>query len=140
MGERVSGACLCGAVAFAIDLPTLWVAHCHCSMCRRAHGAPFVTWASVPPAQLHLLSGEQDLERFRSSAEATRSFCRRCGTSLFFESRRWPGEIHIARASIPGELDREPRVHAFFSDKASWVTVADGLPRRGGPTGVEPLP
>ena len=28
---------------------------------------------------------------------------------------------------------------AFFSDRAAWITVADGLPRRGGKTGVEPL-
>jgi len=39
------GSCLCGAIGFVAALPSKWVAHCHCSRCRRAHGAPFVTWA-----------------------------------------------------------------------------------------------
>ena len=39
------GSCLCGEVGFVAALPSKWVAHCHCSRCRRAHGAPFVTWA-----------------------------------------------------------------------------------------------
>lgn len=44
----IEGGCLCGAVRYVITLPTKWCAHCHCSMCRRAHGAAFVTWAGVP--------------------------------------------------------------------------------------------
>ncbi len=42
--ERFGG-CLCGVVRYRIALPPLWVAHCHCSICRRAQGAGFVTWA-----------------------------------------------------------------------------------------------
>ena len=30
--QRVPGACLCGAVRFTITLPTLFCAHCHCTM------------------------------------------------------------------------------------------------------------
>ena len=41
----VHGTCLCGSVRFSASLPSKWVAHCHCTYCRRAHGAPFVTWA-----------------------------------------------------------------------------------------------
>lgn len=133
------GACLCGAVSFVVEPPSNWVAHCHCSMCRRAHGAAFVTWVSVPPAQLRVVAGADALTRYASSDGAARSFCRRCGSSLFFESSRWPGEVHIARACLPGALDREPQVHAFYSDRAPWFTPGDGLPRRGGATGVEPL-
>lgn len=108
-------------------------------MCRRAHGAGYVTWVSVPSEQLRIVVGEAQLERYRSSEGATRSFCRVCGSSLFFEARRWAGEIHVARAAIPGDIDRAPEVHAFFSDKAAWVAVDDGLVRRGGNTGTEPL-
>ncbi len=139
MSEPVIGGCLCGAVRFELQLPTKWVAHCHCSMCQRAHGAGFVTWASVPATQLRIVEGDDHLARYRSSDAAVRSFCKTCGSSLFFESTHWPGEIHVARANIPGELDRAPQAHAFFSDKAAWVTVDDDLPKRGGVTGIEPL-
>lgn len=135
----VPGACLCGAVAFELELPTKWIAHCHCSMCRRAHGAPYVTWVGMVSEQVRVTSGSEHLERYRSSPGGGRCFCRLCGSSLFFEHERWAGETHVALANMLGELDREPQVHAFFSDKAPWVHVDDGLPRRGGVTGTEPL-
>ena len=49
--SQASGRCLCGGLAFEAALPSKWVAHCHCSMCRRGSGAAFVTWvdASVQP-------------------------------------------------------------------------------------------
>jgi hypothetical protein len=136
---RAEGACLCGAVCFAIRLPTKWIAHCHCSMCRRAHGAAFVTWVGVDAARFELLQGEDALRRHRSSPAATRSFCGTCGSPLFFESARWAGEIHVARAAFAGALDREPQAHAFFSDRVPWISIHDALPRRGGSTGTEPL-
>jgi hypothetical protein len=130
---------LCGAISFEIAMPTKWIAHCHCSMCRRAHGAAFVTWVSVPKSAFRLTGGEKTLKRYASSEAASRSFCGTCGSPLFFEANRWAEEIHIARAHFRGALDREPQVHAFFSDKAPWVDVKEDLPRRGGKTGTEPL-
>ena len=47
---KVEGGCLCGAVRFSLELPSKWCAHCHCSMCRRAHGAGYVTWGQVQAA------------------------------------------------------------------------------------------
>ena len=136
----IEGGCLCGAVRFAITPPTNWCAHCHCSMCRRAHGAPFVTWAGVPSQSFRIVAGEDRLTRYRSSDDATRSFCGTCGSPMLFESARWPGEIHVAVGSVSGRLDRSPALHAFFDDRAEWVHVNDGLMRAGGPTGIEPLP
>lgn len=39
--------CLCGDLKLEATLPSKWVAHCHCSLCRRAHGAAFVTWVGM---------------------------------------------------------------------------------------------
>jgi hypothetical protein len=109
-------------------------------MCRRAHGAPLVTWIGFFENQFRILEGETVLKRYQSSEHATRSFCGNCGTMMLFQSSRWAGEVHVARALIPGEVDRLPQAHCFFSDKAEWLTVGDdGLPRLGGPTGVEKL-
>ena len=71
--DSVEGACLCGAVTFRVALPPKWVAHCHCSMCRRAHGAGFVTWVGVDEPALTLLTS-LTLTSYASSPEATRSF------------------------------------------------------------------
>ena len=137
---RVPGSCFCGAVRFSAQLPTLFCGHCHCSMCRRSHGAGYVTWFAVPRAQFVLESGEAELARFRSSDHGTRSFCRRCGSSLFCESTRHPDQIDIVLANTHGPIDRPPQFHVYFDDRADWVIVVnDGLPRLGGPTGLEAI-
>jgi hypothetical protein len=135
----VSGACLCGRARFEVSMPSLFCAHCHCSMCRRSHGAGFVTWFAVPRGQLRVTSGESELVRYRSSDHGTRSFCGRCGSSLFFESTLGGDRVDIALANMEGPIDREPQLHAFFDCRADWVTVGDSLPRLGGESGVEPL-
>lgn len=135
----LGGGCLCGAVRFEIDLPTRFCAHCHCSMCRGAHGAAFVTWVGVPNEQFRLVEGAEHLRRHASSAAAHRSFCRECGSTLLFDGERWPGETHVARAAISGEIDRAPQAHVYWDDRAPWLTLYDELPKLGGPTGVEPL-
>ena len=137
--ERVAGACLCGAVRFEIELPTLFCAHCHCSMCRRAHGAGFVTWCGVPRARFHLLAGAAQLVRYGSSEHATRSFCGICGSSLLFESTQRPDDLDTVLANLQAPIDRAPEFHVHYSDHADWVQLADALPRLGGPTGLEPL-
>lgn len=135
----VSGGCACGAIHFEIDLPTRFCAHCHCSMCRRAHGAAFVTWVGVPNAQFRLLGGTEKLRRHASSSTARRSFCGECGSMLLIEGERWPGETHVARAAISGEIDRVPQAHVFWSDRVTWAALHDELPKLGGQTGVEPI-
>lgn len=109
-------------------------------MCRRAHGAAFVTWVGVAVDQFRLTHGESSLVRSRSSEAATRSFCGGCGTTLFFESTRWAGEVHIVRASFHGVIDRPVQADVFYSDRCDWWSATDPLPKRGGPSGTEPLP
>ena len=139
--DGIDGACLCGAVRFRIALPPKWVAHCHCSMCRRAHGAPYVTWVGVATPSFTLTHGADTLRSYASSPAATREFCGRCGSPLFFRSLRWSDEVHVARAAIAGDVGTAPQSHAFFSDRAAWVQVDehDGLPRRGGASGTDDL-
>lgn len=139
-GNDVSGGCLCGTVRFTARLPSLFCAHCHCSMCRRNHGAGYVTWFGVPVAQLTVDRGGEELARYASSEQGTRSFCRRCGTSLFCDNAAHPEQIDVALGSVDGPIDRAPQVHVFFDSRAPWVVIADSLPRLGGKTGFEPLP
>lgn len=121
------GSCLCGAVQYRVTAPTLWCAHCHCTQCQRANGAAFVTWVGAAADR-----AEYDGLRLRwyaSSAKAERGFCADCGTPLFFRSERWPGELHVVRASFHGDIDREPEAHVFFDTHVAWFPITDALPR-----------
>lgn len=135
-----SGSCLCGAVRFTVTLPTAYCAHCHCSMCRRNHGAAYVTWFGVRRDRLVLEAGAGALTRYASSEHGTRSFCSRCGSSLFCDHADQPDRVNVVLAAMHAPIDREPQLHAFFDSRAPWIAIADDLPRLGGKTGFEPLP
>ena len=139
----VSGSCFCAAIRFTIALPTRYCVHCHCSMCRRAHGAGYVTWVVLPRDQLRLEKGEEELVEFASSDHGRRRFCRRCGSSLFCDNAGHPDVVDVVLANIDGEIDRGPQMHVFWDSGADWAQAAlsadDGLPRLGGPSGRERL-
>lgn len=122
------GSCLCGAVKFEYTAPSLWCAHCHCTLCQRAHGAPLVTWVGVKAADVNL-SHEGTLCWYRSSADSERGFCSTCGSTLFFKSERWPGELHVVRTNIHGDIDIAPSGHAYWASHAAWFDFEDDLPR-----------
>ncbi|MBX7145939.1 MAG: GFA family protein [Alphaproteobacteria bacterium] len=136
--DKINGSCLCKQIAFTLILPVQWVAHCHCSMCRKAQGAPFVTWVGVLKKNF-VLNLYKSLTDYHSSPDAQRSFCSICGSPLFFQSKRWPEEIHITRASLPDNTNLQPTAHCFYSDKAPWIDIHDSLPKKGGISGIEPL-
>ena len=41
----ITGRCQCAAVAWRLDGEITFISHCHCSICRRIHGAAFGTFA-----------------------------------------------------------------------------------------------
>jgi hypothetical protein len=133
----VTGSCFCGAVRFELELPVLFCGHCHCSMCRKAHGASFVTWTAVPPDRLKITDGELDIAVFKSSAHGSRSFCRQCGSQLF--CRPDSEVVDIPLACLHGEIGLEPNAHYFYDSRADWTDVNDDLPKYGGEKGNEPL-
>ena len=133
MSANAAGSCLCAAVEFVAALPTRWVAHCHCTMCRRAHGAAFVTWAGFDAAQVRIDDAQGLLRWYDSSPGAERGFCTRCGSTLFFRSERWAGELHIVVGNFRDALDRLPQAHVFWDEHVPWAAVDpdDRLPRKG---------
>ena len=137
--DVISGSCLCGAVSFQLTPPTSFVAHCHCSICRRAHGAAYVTWAGVKSEQLTIVTGLDDLVCYPSSPWAIRRFCRHCGSPLFYNADHLHGEIHVAVASLSWPIDRLPQAHVYFDDHAPWADISDRLPRYDGPLDPDKL-
>lgn len=86
------------------------------------------------------MEGAEEVGRYRTETEAVRSFCRRCGSPLTYESPRWPGEVHVAVAQFEETLGRPPCAHVYADRSPDWCPVTDALPRYGGPSGCELLP
>jgi hypothetical protein len=125
----IPGSCLCGAVRFEVEPPTRFCVHCHCSMCRRNHGAAFVTWFGVPKSGFRVVAGESALARYASSEHGERSFCSQCGTSLFCVLDHDPDMVDITLASMQAPIDRVPEAHVYFDAHVDWVELADELPK-----------
>lgn len=119
----VKGSCLCGAVTFSASLPSKWCAHCHCSLCRKEHGAGYVTWVGFENHQVSFTGGEGEIAWYESSPGAVRGFCRQCGSSMFFKSERWAGELHLALGCIDDEIDRQPQANVFFDRHVDWMPI-----------------
>lgn len=128
------GGCFCGAVRYQISAANLDVAHCHCSMCRRTSGAPFVTWATVPRQSFAFTSGAPS--ELHSSAHARRGFCGACGTALTFQRTDERGWIDLTVGSLDEPEALIPARHIWTSSQLGWLHLDDDLPRytEGGPT------
>jgi hypothetical protein len=122
----LKGGCFCGRIRYEAAGQPFHRTSCHCSICRRTTGAPFVTWYSVSRSQFRFVLGEPT--RFRSTAKATRSFCPGCGTQLTFEHQDSADEIDITTCSLDDPNALPPEDHTRTSSKLSWIILADGLP------------
>jgi hypothetical protein len=96
-------------------------------MCRKVHGAGYVTWVGFESPQYKLDEGEEWLTWFDSSTGASRGFCNRCGSSMFFKSERWAGELHVALGCLDDPIDRKPQAHAFHDSHVDWMPLDDAL-------------
>ena len=136
--EPITGGCLCGAVRYQADQPPFDSGYCHCSMCRRPHGAPFVTWTAVPPQQLTITAGEEQVTRFECGPpQGVRTFCSTCGSQLFCQIAE--DVVDVAMAALHEPIDRVPEEHYYYDSRADWVEINDDLPKLGGVDGMQPL-
>ena len=122
-----TGACLCGAVRYEARGTPAGVNHCHCVQCQRASGAAMITWATWPRASVRVLRGEA--AEFESSPGVKRSFCARCGSTLFWRRvAQRPEELDIAAGTIDQADALAPLDHIFVKSRRRWMPLCDGLP------------
>ena len=131
--STLSGRCLCGAVHYEAEAVEPEVGACHCDMCQRWAGGPFITTS----AEKVIVHGEENLTRFRSSDWAERGFCRGCGSNLFYRLLKLAShELCIGgfddkkSFSLQREIftDRKPGAYAFAGDHER-LTQAETLAR-----------
>jgi hypothetical protein len=122
------GSCLCRGISWEIEGRLGQMSHCHCSRCRREHGAAFATYAGTRAEGFRFTHGEELVASYPSSASGTRVFCSVCGSVV-------PGGFGSEQVFVPaGCLDDDPLcrpgAHIFAASKAPWYDIPDdGLPR-----------
>lgn len=124
---KLEGGCLCGTVRYRIEGEAIDAAYCHCSLCRRASGAPVVAWITFPVEDFAYVAGTPRV--FHSSARGQREFCAQCGTQLVYRQRDGARTVDVSMASLDDPQARAPEYHIFVADRLGWFGIGDDLPR-----------
>ena len=125
----LAGSCLCGRVRYEISGALRGALNCHCSMCRKAHGAAFRSRASVKAADFRWVQGEDLLTWYETSPGNHRGFCRICGAKLLSRFDFDPGVYGLPLGALDGDPGVKPALHVFVACKAPWHEISDGLPQ-----------
>ncbi len=126
----IKGSCMCGEVTYSIQGEIGDITHCHCTTCRKAHGAAFSTVASVKINDFTFITGENLMKCYQSSTDKVRCFCSNCGSHIY--AHREGQQHYILRL---GTLDDDPKAqsknHIWLSLKAPWYDIDEDskLPR-----------
>ena len=124
---QVKGGCLCGSVRYQISGALVSADHCHCSMCRRQHGAAFATYADFNPEHFRWISGEIYLKIYEGPGGGGWCFCNRCGSTLAGTDN---GAItSITLGTVDGDPGIRPGSHIYVESKACWDEINDDLPQ-----------
>jgi len=125
----LTGRCLCEKISYEIKGKLGPIYNCHCSKCRRWHGAAFRTRATIKASQFTWLSGLAFLKRYNSSDNVIKTFCSNCGSPLMSFYNDDPDIIGVPLGGLEQDPGHRPIGHIFAQSKSPWYDINDGLPQ-----------
>jgi len=131
----ITGNCECSKVQYEVDCDIKDFSHCHCSQCRRLHGAAFAAFAAfasfggVENNKFKYTSGEKDLRNYASSESSNRVFCDNCESNILVALDSEPDDLYLAMGTVNGDPVCPPGYHQFIGSKALWHEICDDLPQ-----------
>ena len=130
MKTPYQGSCLCGAIKYEVDKIEPHMAHCHCTMCRKFHGAAFASFGEAKPENFRWTQGEDKLVEYLGSNNSIRRFCKTCGSSMTFQpSFDNGGLIEFTLGTLDSDISESPDAHIYLGNKANWFNTEDELPK-----------
>ena len=103
--------CLCESISITVDQDNNHVGACHCGICRKWCGGPFMTIKYDTPIEF---TGKEYISIFNSSDWAERGFCKQCGTHLFYRLKQ--SQVYYLPAGLFENNDDFVFDHQVFID------------------------
>lgn len=124
---KAKGGCLCGEIRYSINADIVDAGYCHCTICQRASGAPFLVWLTIPYSGFQITQGQ--VKYFSSSEKAHRGLCSNCGTQLTFCLKQQVKTIDVTLCSLDKAEWVKPEYHIWYKSKVAWFEINDDLPK-----------
>ena len=121
-----SGSCLCGTVRWRVSGALTSPNHCHCSICRKFHGAPFATFTRCAVDDFEWTAGRDNVGTYQTSTSLVRGFCRTCGSAVP-DTVAMDGVVWMPVGCLDGDPGLRGGRHIFVGSKAPWHVIADQL-------------
>ena len=125
----ITGRCQCGQVKDQVQGELKDFSHCHCSICRRIHGAAFVTWGGIARDEFSYVSGEDNVRRYSFSEQADSLSCKTCSSTILVDSKTEADMLYITLGTVDGDIDCPDGFHENVGSKAPWYKICDDLPQ-----------
>ena len=116
-------------VQYEADCNLVDLCHCHCSICRRLHGAAFASCGGIYREKFAYVSGEDSIRIYPFSENSDSIFCSHCGSTLLVDFKSEADMLYLALGTVDGDLDCPTGFHQFVASKAPWFTIHDDLPQ-----------
>ena len=126
MKKNLTANCLCKGVKFKTSGEHRKVSNCHCIQCRKTHGI-FGAYSNVKDKDIKFIN-KKTLKWFKSSSNAKRGFCKKCGASIFFKFKN-SDNISIAAGMFNGKTGLKTMRNIFVSSKSDFYKITDKLPK-----------
>jgi hypothetical protein len=115
----MTGGCFCGRTRYEIDDGNCRCVNCHCTMCRRLHAAPYVTWLVVPADRFRYTT--EPPQPLASSTHGTRYFCPRCGTHVACINDTHPEIVDVSVGSLDDPGSHPPDLDFYTDTRLPWT-------------------
>lgn len=127
MAINLTGSCMCGAVQYEITKRSRLIVNCHCTICRKANGSAYSTYASILESSFSIVKGADSIQSYALGEKGEKHFCGVCGSPIFNKNRKYPGfyMVHYGSMNIPNDV--VPSVNVFFDDKLPGVCSIEQL-------------
>lgn len=124
------GACLCGAVRYALNARPVAVNACHCDDCKKLTGA---TNLLMIVSQRGAFSHTGAVEHFRKRADSGREIdivrCAKCGTRMWHEPLSSPALVFVAAGTLDDPSWAVPTSHIWVEKASPGVVMQDDAVR-----------
>jgi hypothetical protein len=122
-----AGGCQCGAVRYQLTATPTRAAICHCRMCQKASGSPFMAFTGVKLANLVFTRGAP--AKYSSSDIAERGFCAACGTPLSYHMTG-SNRVSVTIASLDDPELFAPTQQLGIEARLPWLATVAALPEQ----------